>query len=692
MNRPIKANFLIDSNSPYLLQHAYNPVNWHMWNELALDKAKTQDKPIIVSIGYSSCHWCHVMEKESFENQVVAQIMNKDYICIKVDREERPDIDQIYMDSLHWMGIQGGWPLNVFLMSDQKPFYGGTYFPRDAWIDILNAIAQKYRTDKKMLISSSVELTRAMKKDVSERYHLKKKETDIFHWDTLNAIYHSISQFFDHKQGGMKRAPKFPIPCDWEFILSYCDRIKIDKQLSNHEKIFDFSKQALKQLELTLDKMGNGGIYDQIGGGFSRYSVDENWFVPHFEKMLYDNGQLISLYSKAFMVFEKERYREIVYQSIDWIKKEMLSEENGFYSAMDADSEGEEGKYYIWSMPEVKEILGRDAPFAIDYYNIKLKGNWEDQKNILHVNKTVSDFCQANNISQELFQKKLKIVNQKLLNQRNKRISPSLDNKILLSWNCLMTQGLLDAYNAFLKEEFIILAKKNVAFIENKMQEGDQLYRSYQKKQKLYPAYLEDYAHLIKIYINFYQIDFNEQWLNKAVRLMDHTIKNFYDKNETLFFFTAKSKSNLILRKKEIFDNVIPSSNSVMANNLFLLGTLLHKEEYLSLSKKMLLTVFPLLKKNPNSLTNWNILYLNLMSSFLEIIILGDELNSFRNQIAKKYISHKVLLGTKTSSNLSLLKDKTIRLKHTQIHLCYDKICQNPMNKVSDLFKILDIN
>ncbi|MFT6828469.1 MAG: hypothetical protein ACJAZV_001762, partial [Roseivirga sp.] len=364
---PKHTNRLIDSSSPYLLQHAHNPVNWFPWDEEALALAKSEDKPIIVSIGYSACHWCHVMERESFENEQIAEIMNKDFICIKVDREERPDVDQIYMDAVHAMGLQGGWPLNVILLPDQRPFYGGTYFPAKGWTNLLSQIATVFKKQRSELEKSADGFMNTLNVSDIQKYGLHQGE-NAFEKEELSQMFEILSKNFDLEKGGMNRAPKFPMPIIYAFLL--------------REASINKNPAALAQVALTLEKMAFGGLYDQIGGGFTRYSTDEDWFAPHFEKMLYDNGQLVSLYSEAFQETKNPLYKVTVYQTIEWLTREMTTNEGGFYSALDADSEGEEGKFYCWKEDEFQSVLGPNADLLIEYYNITARGNWEPQKNI----------------------------------------------------------------------------------------------------------------------------------------------------------------------------------------------------------------------------------------------------------------------------------------------------------------------
>ncbi len=667
-----KPNKLIHSTSPYLKQHAYNPVQWYPWGEEALQKAKKEDKPIIISIGYSACHWCHVMERESFENQEIAEVMNDGFICIKVDREERPDVDQVYMEAIQMMGIGGGWPLNVFAMPDQKPFYGGTYFQPKQWIHILKSIIKAYKDQRNQLEDSANGFARSLGITDSEKYELADYGVSA-NMDDLGKMVNSMKTVLDGKDGGLKRAPKFPNPSIWNFLLT-ANHLLGDQEIAKH-------------INLTLAKMANGGIYDHIGGGFARYSVDEKWFAPHFEKMLYDNGQLISLYSRAYQLNKIEQFREVVYDSVAFVKRELTSPEGGFYAALDADSEGEEGNYYIWSEQEVDEILGHDAEIIKKYYQITPEGNWERGKNILNTSGSVKEFASDQNIELSEFQQTLNNAKEKLLKVRETRERPGLDHKILAGWNGLMLRGLVDAYQALGEPEFLVLAKKNAEFIALNLLVDGKLVRSYKEH---IDGYLEDYALIIDAFFGLYQVSFEQKWLMLAKDLMDYSIHNFYDDGEELFYFTDQNAENLIARKKEIFDNVIPASNSVMAQNLFWLGKLLEKEEYLEISRKMLSKISPLLLKEVQYLTNWGTLYSLMAKPVAEIAILGSEYLNFAAQIQNKFIPNKIIVASADGGDLPLLQNRKPIGGKTTLYVCYNKSCKLPVNSVNEALKQLE--
>ena len=452
----IMPNQLQYETSPYLLQHAHNPVDWYPWGEEALARAVEEDKPILVSIGYSACHWCHVMERESFEKEAVAEVMNKHFICIKVDREERPDVDAIYMDAVQAMGVQGGWPLNVFLMPDAKPFYGVTYLPQPNWINLLESVRAAFNEHRDDLVQSAEGFARELNLTDAERYGLSENNP-LFDPELLEVFYRKIAVKADDEKGGMRRAPKFPMPSIWRFLLRYYAATK--------------NEGALDQVKLTLDHMALGGIYDQLGGGFARYSTDADWFAPHFEKMLYDNGQLLTLYAEAYSLTKSPLYKHVVYQTIGFAQRELLSPEGGFYSALDADSEGVEGKFYTFTTPELREALGEDYGWFADLYSLTDDGNWEHSRNILHRTESDGAFASRMGWSQADLNVRLDAAHVRLMRIRNERIRPGLDDKILCSWNGLMLKGLATAYRVFNEPEFLTLALRQAYFLLKKMRD-----------------------------------------------------------------------------------------------------------------------------------------------------------------------------------------------------------------------------
>lgn len=669
MSQSTTPNNLINSSSPYLKQHAHNPVNWYPWGQEALQKAKDEDKPMIVSIGYSACHWCHVMERESFENEDIANVMNEGFVCIKVDREERPDVDQIYMEAIQTMGINGGWPLNVFTLPDQRPFYGGTYFQPKQWLHILNSIIQAFHEKRQQLEESAKEFSKAISITDSEKYGWVDHgfSADL---QELKQMAFSMKNHFDNKEGGLSRAPKFPNPPIWKFLLTSNVRAQ-DKEIHD-------------QVMLTLDKMASGGIYDQIGGGFARYSVDEKWFAPHFEKMLYDNGQLISLYSIAYKIDKNERFREVVYESIAFVRRELMSPEYGFYAALDADTEGEEGNYYIWGEPELDQILGPNAGLIKSYFNTQADGNWERGFNILFTDKSSEEYAKEQDLSLELFAEKLNKAKSKLLQEREKRERPGLDDKILTSWNSLMLKGLINAFHAFGDRSFLELAEINASFIHENLMEGSALLRSYPTGSAIIHGYLDDYAFTIDAFISLYQATFKSQWLNASITLTNYVIEHFYDPKEELFFYTDNNSEQLIARKKEIFDNVIPASNSTIAQSLFFLGNLMKNESYMEISKNMISKIAPMIKTDPQYLTNWGTLYSFHTYPMVEIAIVGNDYLPFAHEIQQYFLPNMVIAANHESKDEPLLKGRTAINGKTTIYVCFDKSCKLPVHSVKE--------
>lgn len=668
-------NRLASESSPYLLQHAHNPVEWFPWGEEALQKAKAEDKPILVSIGYSACHWCHVMEHECFEKQEVAEVMNKLFINIKIDREERPDIDQIYMDATTAMGLRGGWPLNVFLTPDAKPFYGGTYFPKDHWLNLLGQVSNAYTNHREDILKSAEGFVESLNQSDVLKYGLVD-ESQAFSKDELNIAYDRISKQFDRTMGGMDKVPKFPMPSIYLWLLR-------DYALTQR-------KGSLEQVELTLDKMAMGGIYDTIGGGFARYSVDGEWFAPHFEKMLYDNGQLLSLYSEAFTITKKALYKDVIEDTYTWVTREMLSKEGGFYSALDADSEGVEGKYYCWHYEELKDLIGEDMQLFSAYYSITEAGNWEHGMNILFRRFTDSEFAQFNNISEEELRSNTLRWKNTLFAARDPREHPGLDDKILASWNGIMLKGLCDAYRTLGDERILNTALFNAEFILTKLYDGKTLYHSYKNKKASIPGFLEDYTFVIEGYLALYEVSLDEQWLRHSIKLVNHVIDHFYDEAEGLFFYTSSISEKLIARKKEIFDNVIPASNSSLARNLYHLGKLLGNDDWIEHGRKTASRFKKAFLADPSYLSNWGCLITSLMSPTAEIVISGKDSIQIRKEIDNTYFPNKIICGSVEASTLPLLTDRKPIDDKTLIYLCFDKTCQLPTESITELFEQLN--
>lgn len=669
-------NKLINESSPYLLQHAHNPVNWYPWSEEALEKAKNEDKMLIISIGYSACHWCHVMEHESFEDSTVAKMMNDNFVCIKVDREERPDIDDIYMTACNLVTGRGGWPLNAFALADGRPVWAGTYFPKDDWMNILDQFATLKKENPDKLEQSAAKITAGIQS--VDQIEIKTGDVD-FSEASLNQVTNNFLSTIDFREGGRNGAPKFPMPNNYEYLLKHAYATG--------------NSRSMEAVKTTLDKIANGGIYDQLGGGFARYSVDAYWLAPHFEKMLYDNGQLVSLYAQGYKISQSPLYKEKIEQTLDFIKRELTSPENGFYSALDADSEGEEGKFYVWSKSEIDSIVGdeKKAKFYNDYYNVKEKGNWE-HTNILHITDPLTKVSDKHGYTLEQGQEIVSQINKNLFDIRALRIRPGLDDKILSSWNALMLKGYVDAYNALGNNEYLETALANAAFIDkNMMEDNYRLDRNYKNGKSTINAFLDDYGLVIDAFISLYQATFDEAWLEKADGLLQYTIQHFYNEETKMFNYTSDLDPALVARKAEFSDNVIPGSNSVMARNLHTLGDLLYKPDYQEKAKQMMKNMFDqiLASQSPSFFSNWLQLFHDLVYPPYEVAVLGDEAMDKRKELASKYLGNALLLGGKNEGNLALLKDK-LQEGDTYIYVCQNKVCKFPVTEVANALELMN--
>jgi len=673
----MKPNHLINESSPYLLQHSHNPVNWYPWNDEAWAKAKEEDKLVLVSIGYSSCHWCHVMERESFENDVTANLMNEHFICIKVDREERPDVDQVYMMAVQLMTGSGGWPLNCFCLPDGRPIYGGTYFPNVTWNDLLVKLHHFYKENKIQAEQYAEELTQGINQ--TEVIHLNSSETK-FHINDVRQIINNWRKHFDLVEGGPNRAPKFPMPNNYLFLLHYYYATK-DESILNYVK-------------LTLDKMAFGGIYDQVGGGFARYSTDSLWKVPHFEKMLYDNAQLVSLYSHAYQLTKNDLYKSVVHETLEFIEREMTNNDGGFYSALDADSEGEEGKYYVWEKDRFSSALSKEAlslfilpekqsELAGEYFNVNEKGYWENGNYILLRRSTDEEVADKFSTTTEELNAVIPKVKKLLLKEREMRIRPGLDDKQLTSWNALMIKGYCDAYDAFGEQRFLRAAIRCANHILSEVQQEDgELFHNYKNGKASIKGFLEDYSFMIEALVALYQSTFDEGWLTEAKRLADYSIQHFYDKDSGMFWFTSDLSPALISRKKEIGDNVIPASNSSIAKALFYLGNYFENKKFSDISTQMLNNVKDAMSAYGSSYSNWGILLLYNASVFNEVVMAGHDAEGKRRELARHYLPNKILAGSIDGhSKLPLLEHRYSENK-TLIYVCQNRTCKLPVESV----------
>ena len=675
-------NKLIGETSPYLLQHAHNPVNWYPWGDEALKDAREKNKPILVSIGYSACHWCHVMEKESFEDNATANIMNENFINIKIDREERPDLDHIYMDAVQAMTGGGGWPLNVFLTPEGKPFYGGTYFPparafnRPSWKEVLNSVAQAFQEKRNEIDAQAENLTEYLIQSNSFGEQMISEAEKIFSKEKIDEAFENIMKSADKEWGGFGRAPKFPQTFTIQFLLRYHHITK--------------NEEALNQALLSLDKMIEGGIYDQLGGGFARYSTDAEWLTPHFEKMLYDNALLVSVLSEAYQLTKNERYKEVIDETIGFIQRELFYPAGGFYSALDADSEGEEGKFYVWRYEEVKRLLNEKADIFCEYYDITPNGNWEE-KNILRIKESAERFAARKNIDIVFLKELLQEGRQILLDERNKRIHPSLDDKIILGWNALMNTACSKAFAATGNEHYRQLAVNNMQFLLDnfKVNDKQEFYHTWKNNITKHPAFLDDYAFLIQSLIHLQEITANSDWLIHAKKITEFVIENFGEEND-YFFYTKKDQPDVIVRKKEVYDGAIPSGNSVMAYDLYHLSILFDVKEWKKRSINITASLGQAAIRYPTSFGIWVTLLQEIAKGTFEVIMTGKDYTDAHNELLKIYIPHRVLMISAIEDpQFPLLAYKPVT-NRVSIWLCKNNSCLPPVNTVEDLMFLIN--
>ncbi|MCX7551682.1 thioredoxin domain-containing protein [Xanthomarina sp. F2636L] len=660
-------NNLINETSPYLLQHAYNPVDWNPWNETALAQAKKENKLLLISVGYAACHWCHVMEHESFEDTIVAELMNSKFVNIKVDREERPDIDQVYMNAVQLMTGNGGWPMNVVALPDGRPVWGGTYFRKEQWLSALEQISDLYRKNPEKLYEYADKLEQGIK--AMDVVTLNKDEAE-FSTEFINNTVKNWSQYFDHQFGGLKRAPKFMMPNNYHFLLRYGYQNK-------HPEI-------LKFVNLTLTQMAYGGLYDQVGGGFSRYSTDVNWHIPHFEKMLYDNAQLVSLYSDAYLITKNKLYKDVVYETLKFVERELTAENGAFYSSLDADSntpEGhlEEGAFYVWNKEELQSLLASDFKVFSDYYNISDYGFWENNHYVLIRKETDEQIINTHNISIEILNEKKRKWKDLLIRTREKRSRPRLDDKTLTSWNALMIKGYVDAYRVFGEKSFLKSAEKNAQFIlNNQLREDGGLNHNYKNNKSTINGYLEDYAATIEAYIVLYENTLNDKWLLTARDLTNYVFDYFYEETNSMFYFTSNEDPLLVSRTIEYRDNVIPASNSIMSKNLFKLSRYFDNSYYYETATKMLNNIKPEIQEYGSNYSNYLDLMMNYTHPFYEVAVSGTEAKNKIEELNQVYLPNKILAGSTEESNLPLLKNRFLE-NETLIYVCVNHACKLPV-------------
>lgn len=677
MQQPKHTNALIHETSPYLLQHAHNPVDWQAWTEKRLEEAAEKNKLIIISIGYSACHWCHVMEHESFEDEAVAEIMNQNFVNIKVDREERPDLDQVYMNAVQIMTGSGGWPMNVVALPDGRPVWGGTYFRKEQWKDALTQLARLYKTKPDQMREYASKLQQGLQQlQIIDT----KEETYEFSRELPEQILHKWKKDFDLEFGGMKRSPKFMMPNNYAFLLRYAYQ-------EDYPELMDF-------VNTTLRRMAWGGVYDHVGGGFSRYSVDEKWHIPHFEKMLYDNAQLVSLYSKAYSLTGNPEYKKVVSGSLKFIKEEFTDSSGAFYSAWDADSPDETGKniegaFFTWKKDQLQQLLKGDFELFANCYNINEFGKWEKDSYVLIQTRPIKEICKNFDLTEEKLREKKEEWLKILKTERNKRTKPGLDDKSLTSWNALMISGLVDAYKALGKEEYLESALKAIKFIkEHQLKKDNSLYHVYKKGKSSINGYLEDYAFCIEAFLLLYETTTDYEHLELAQNLTEKCFEDFHNPDSGFFYFTSREDAPLITRPVEMTDNVIPASNSVMAKNLFKLGTFTENKKYSDTALRMLKKIQKDMISYPGGYSNWMDLMLNYLYPYYEVVVAGTEALSILKKFEKEYLPNALFAGTIKDSKLPLFRDRFLNNKN-YIYICQEGKCELPLTSVEKSLKLI---
>lgn len=661
-------NSLIKETSPYLLQHAHNPVNWHPFSAKIFEIAKAENKPILISIGYSACHWCHVMEHESFEDSEVANIMNENFINIKVDREERSDVDILYMQAVQLMTGRGGWPLNCFVLPDGRPFYGGTYFRKTQWIEVLNNLINLYKLESNKVLEYAEALTNGIKQ--AELISTSNKIDTLLTKELIQLSVKKWKTQLDDENGGPNKSPKFPMPCNYQFLLRYA--------------ILEKDNTLLNQVNLTLKKMAFGGIYDQLHGGFSRYSTDIIWKVPHFEKMLYDNAQLISLYTEAYNLTKNPLYKEIACDTLQFIENEWYKAEGYFYSAYDADSDGEEGKFYVWNQLDLKDLLGENFDVFSDYFEINDKGYWEHGNYILMRSENQIQLLTKFNLTKNELDHIILTCKNSLKQEAKSRLKPSLDDKTITSWNALICSAYCKAYLSFGEIKYKEIALTSINFITSQLTLVDgKLYRTYKNKCAKIDGFLEDYAFTIEALINVYLISQNQEFLNKAYNLCELTLSLFQSKESDFLYYTNNLSTDLILKTTEISDNVIPSSNSQMAHNLFMLGNYFGNTEWINRSKKMLSNLLEEFKNYGAGYSHWGSLALCYSYPFKEISIVGKHVNENLIQLYKHGVTNAIFTVSETNSDLPFLKNRYVE-NQTLFYVCENNTCYSPTKSLAE--------
>jgi len=679
-------NRLINETSPYLLQHAHNPVDWFPWNEEALQKAREEDKPIFLSIGYSACHWCHVMEHESFESEEIAKLMNENFVNIKVDREERPDLDEIYMSSVQAMTGAGGWPMSVFLTPDLKPFYGGTYFPprdmygRPGFPTLLQSLAETWKNRRDEVNQAAEKMTEHIQNLVT----VPPGQGEL-NYDLITNAFHELSRRFEPRHGGFGTEPKFPHSMDLSLLLRY------------HYQHPD-ENEAMHMVDFTLKKMARGGMYDQIGGGFHRYSVDSRWLIPHFEKMLYDNALLVKTYTEAWQQTKDPFYKRIVKETLEYIKREMTSPEGFFYSTQDADTEGEEGKFFVWTKDEIKEVLADEkmANVAIRYFGVEDHGNFEHGKNVLHVAAAEEDVAKLEDMTVDELQEMLGVIKCKLFGVRDQRVKPGRDEKILTDWNGLMISAMAFAGNVFQESEYVDRAETACKALLDLMEQEGRLKHTAKEGRVHTDGFLSDYAFLIHGLIDTYEATHNPDWLEQAVRWNHKMNELFWDDDQGAFFYTSKDQKNLIARSKNPMDNAIPSGNSIAFLNLLRLSEILGDPNLRGQAEQSLLSFKRALEEIPMGYPQMLVALDFLLSKPKEIVLSGDsaeKIKDMKTALFNRFRPHKVVLyadgenARKLAALTSVVEGKSPVDSQATAYVCENFSCQQPVTDVESMLQ-----
>lgn len=672
-------NKLVNETSPYLLQHAHNPVDWYPWGDEAWNKAKADDKPVLVSIGYAACHWCHVMERESFEDEETAKMMNENFINIKIDREERPDLDHIYMEALQVMAGQGGWPLNIFLTPDKKPFFGGTYFPpkrfynRMSWKETLIAVKNAFYANKDGLFEEAEKITNYLKQ-INEA-HSNAAHENLFRKESQDEIFQKLLDDADKMEGGFGSAPKFPQTFSLLYLIRYA--------------FFEKNEAARNQALLSLDKMMQGGIYDHLGGGFARYSTDAKWLAPHFEKMLYDNALLIMVYTEAFQLTKNKKYESLIEDVIEFLNREMQQAGGGFYSALDADSEGQEGKFYVWQRSEIEQILDGNAALFCDIYDVTESGNWEGE-NILHLKEALKEQANRLSLKAENLYEEMKQCREKLLAERNKRTRPMTDTKILTGWNALMVMALCKAAMALQNENMKQQAITTMAFLEANCCDEYGNWLHAQNIQTTQAAFLDDLSYIIQAYILLQEMTGGIEYLQKAKKLADFVIAHFSDEKECFFYFTSGKQEDVLYRKIELYDGATPSGNAMMAENLFYLSIIFDNNNWRERALYMLRSVGKQIVSHPLHFGIWALQLQAIIKGIPEIVITGKASQETLKDVLSLYIPSKVIQSALSSNEgFPMLKEKIFDKKAAIIYLCRNYTCEKPVLTATELFLLL---